>query len=427
MSLNIPESNLPRLVIIGGGFAGLSIIKNIDRKEFQVILLDKNNYHTFQPLLYQVATSGLEVGSIAYPLRKYIKHFNEVIFRMTEVVEINPEKKELITPIGNLHYDYLVIATGSENNFFGNKLLEEKALVLKNIPQALDIRSLLLQNFELASQTTDENERQALLNIVIAGGGPTGVEMAGSLAELKKHVLAKDYPELDFSKMNVFLVEGSDGLLKVMSKESSEKSKLFLENMGVKIMLNAKLENYDGETATFSSGEKINTKALIWAAGVKGTIPSGIPPENIIRGNRLKTNSFNQIENFENMFAVGDAAACVSEKLPGGHPMVASVAIQQGKAIAKNLLLLKNKNTLVPFVYNNKGSMATIGRNKAVVDLHFIKFQGIFAWFVWTFVHLLAIVGFRNKFMVFYDWMWNYFSYDKALRFIIRPYSREKN
>ena len=420
MSLNIPESKLPRLVIIGGGFAGLSIIRNIDRKEFQVILLDKNNYHTFQPLLYQVATSGLEVGSIAFPLRKYIMNFNDVIFRMTEVIEINPAKNEITTTVGNLRYDYLVIATGSENNFFGNKLLEEKALVLKDIPQALDIRSLLLQNFELAAQTTDNNERQALLNIVIAGGGPTGVEMAGSLAELKKHVLAKDYPELDISKMNIFLVEGSGKLLGVMSKESSLKSEQFLEKMGVKIMLNSKLENYDGETTTFASGEKIQTRALIWAAGVKGTIPFGFSHENIIRGNRLKTNSFNQIENFNNIYAVGDVAACVSEILPGGHPMVASVAIQQGKLIAKNLLLQKNNKNLIPFEYNNKGSMATIGRNKAVVDLPYLKFQGIFAWFVWTFIHLIAIVGFRNKFMVFIDWMWNYFSYDKALRFIIR-------
>jgi NADH:ubiquinone reductase (H+-translocating) len=425
MSLNIPESKLPRLVIIGGGFAGLSLIKHIDRKEFQVIMLDKNNYHTFQPLLYQVATGGLEVGSIAFPLRRYTKNFKSVIFRMAEVVEIISDKNEILTNIGPLKYDYLVIATGSENNFFGNKQLEENAVGLKNIPQALDIRSLMLQNFELASQTNDLDEREAMMNIVVAGGGPTGVEMAGSLAELKKHVLTKDYPELDFSRMKVVLIEGSDRILATMSKNASEKAHRFLLKMGVIIKLNVKLDDYDGDIVKLSDGSTIHSHALVWAAGVRGSVPTGISKNIIIRGNRIKTNLFNQLEDIKNIFVMGDVAACVSEQNPGGHPMVAPVAIQQGKLIATNLSNIKKGKELIPFSYHNQGTMATIGRNKAVVDLHRIKFQGTLAWFVWCFVHLMSIVGFRNKIVTFVDWVWNYISFDKALRLIIRPYKRD--
>jgi NADH dehydrogenase len=427
MSLNIPESNLPRLVIIGGGFAGLSLIKHINRKEFQVILIDKHNYHTFQPLLYQVATGGLEVGSIAFPLRRYIKHYNKVLFRMAEVLEIQTDKKELVTNIGNLRYDYLMLATGSENNFFGNHHIEENSVSLKDITQALDVRSIVLQNFEIASQTTDMSEREAMMNIVIAGGGPTGVELAGALAELKKHVLSKDYPELDFNDMKVVLIEGSDRLLGTLSNASSTKAYRFLEKMGVTIMLNIKLLDYDGEMVTLSDGSKIHSHALVWAAGVKGAIPSGISNEHIVRGSRIKTNVFNQLEGHDEIFVIGDVAACVSEQNPSGYPMVAPVAIQQGKLVAENLLRLKYKKELVPFIYRNKGTMATVGRNKAVVDLPHLKFQGTLAWFVWTFVHLMSIVGFRNKIMVFIDWMWNYFSFDKALRLIIRPYKRNGN
>jgi len=425
MNLNIPDNGKPRVVIIGGGFAGLSLIKHIDRNAFQFILIDKNNYHTFQPLLYQVATGGLEAGSIAYPLRRYISHYKNVIFRMAEVLQVNADNNEIITSIGNIHYDYLVIATGSKNNFFGNKLLEQNALLLKNIPQSLDLRNILLKNFELASQTDEDNEREALMNFVIAGGGPTGVEMAGALTELKKHVLSNDYPELDLVKMNVTIVEGTDRLLNAMSNVSSDKAREFLEKMEVKIILNVRITSYDGSLVVLSDGSTIKTHSFLWAAGVKGDIPSGIPAESVTPSNRIRTNVYNQFEMYKNIFVAGDAAACISPGNPLGHPMIASVAIQQGRNIAYNISLLHKGKNLIPFAYFNKGSMATIGRNKAVVELPSFKFQGIFAWFVWTFVHLLAIVGFRNKIMVFLDWMWSYFNYDKSLRFIISPSKKE--
>lgn len=422
MSLNIPSSNLPRVVIIGGGFAGLSLIRHINKKEFQVILLDKNNYHTFQPLLYQLATGGLEVGSIAYPFRRYIKRYRNVIFRMAEVLDIAADKKEINTSIGILHYDYLVIATGSESNFFGNGLLEKKAMQMKNILQALDIRSLLLQNFELASQTTDLLLRKNLMTFVIAGGGPTGVELAGALAELKKHVLAKDYPELDLHNMEIYLLEGTERILGTMSPVASEKAFRFLSRMDVKILLNTKLKDFDGEKVLTENGMEIITKSLLWSAGIKGTIPAGISHDTIVLGNRIRTNIYNQVEIYENIFAIGDVAACVTERTPNGHHMVAAVAIQQGKLIASNLLQLKKGGSMNAFSYFNKGTLATIGRNKAVADFKKLKFQGFPAWLIWIFIHLMAIVGFRSKIITLFDWFWNYISYDRALRLIIRPY-----
>lgn len=422
MSLNIPSSNLPRVAIIGGGFAGLSLIRHINRKEFQVILLDKNNYHTFQPLLYQVATGGLEVGSIAYPFRQYIKRYRNVIFRMAEVLDIAAEKKEINTSIGILHYDYLVIATGSESNFFGNGLLEKKAMQMKNILQALDIRSLLLQNFELATQTTDPLLRKKLMTFVIAGGGPTGVELAGALAELKKHVLAKDYPELDLHDMEIYLLEGTDRILGTMSPVASEKAFRFLSHMDVKILLNTKLKDFDGEKVFTENGKEIITKSLLWSAGIKGTVPAGLTSDAIVLETRIRTNIHNKVEKYDNVFAVGDVAACITNITPNGHPMVASVAIQQGKLIAFNLLQSKKGLPLKAFSYFDKGTLATIGRNKAVADFKKIKFQGTLAWFIWIFIHLMAIVGFRSKIITLIDWFWNYISYDRALRLIIRPY-----
>jgi NADH dehydrogenase len=344
---------------------------------------------------------------------------------MAEVLEIQADKKQLVTNIGNLRYDYLMLSTGSENNFFGNKQIEAKSVSLKDVTQALDVRSIVLQNFEIASQTTDMYEREAMMNIVIAGGGPTGVELAGALAELKKHVLSKDYPELNFNDMKVVLIEGSERLLGTLSQASSSKAYQFLEKMGITIILNLRIVDYDGDLVKLSDGSSIHSHALVWAAGVKGAIPPGIPKENITRSNRIITNTFNQLEGYKEIFVLGDVAACASEQNQGAYPMVAPVAIQQGRLVADNLLRLKYNKELVPFHYRNKGTMATVGRNKAVVDLPHIKFQGTIAWFVWTFVHLMSIVGFRNKIMVFIDWMWNYFSFDKALRLIIRPYKRD--
>lgn len=422
MSVNIPSSSLPRVIVIGGGFAGLSIIRHISKKEFQVVLLDKNNYHTFQPLLYQVATGGLEVGSIAYPLRRYLKHHRSVIFRMTEVLSVSEAENEIVTTIGKIKYDYLIIATGSESNFFGNKQLEMKSMQMKNIPQALDIRSLLLQNFELATQAKDPIIKQSLMTFVIAGGGPTGVEMAGALAELKKHVLTKDYPELDLHMMKIYILEGGDRLLGAMTSKASEKAFRFLEKMDVDILLNTKLKDFDGEKVYTDDGREIPTKSLLWSAGVKGSIPSGLPADVITRSNRIKTNPYNQVENTNNIFAAGDAGASCSKDTPYGHPMVASVAIQQGKLMASNLLKKKKGLPLEAFSYRDKGSLATIGRNKAVADLKKFKFQGTLAWFIWIFIHLMAIVGFRSKIITLFDWFWSYISFDRALRLIIRPF-----
>lgn len=425
MELNIPISQKPRVVVIGGGFGGLSVVNTLKNKDVQVVLLDKHNYHTFQPLLYQIATGGLETGSIAFPLRRFVKTYKNTFYRMANVENIDTDNKMIKTNIGDLHFDYLVIATGSESNFFGNKELEKLSLGLKTIPQALDLRSLILQNFELAALSQNVEERQALLNFVVVGGGPTGVEMAGALAELKKHVFIKDYPDLDVRTMQIHLLEGSDRLLNSMSKEASTKSKEFLEKLGVNVWLDTKMLSYDGNTVFLEKEKNINTKTLVWTAGVKGTIPNGIKDLYLLNGTRILVNDFNQINDFKDIFAIGDVAAQVNNDFPKGHPMVAPVAMQHGKHVAKNILRNIEKKELKPFKYFDKGSMATIGRNKAVVDLHKIKFQGFFAWLVWTFVHLMSIVGFRNKLIIFVDWLWNYVSFDRALRIIIRPYQRE--
>lgn len=423
MSINLPISDKPRVVVIGGGFGGLSIIKHLKNTDCEVILIDKNNYHTFQPLLYQVATSGLEAGSIVFPFRRFIRNINNATFRMTEVKKIMSEEKNIETTIGNLTYDYLVIATGSEANFYGNKELEEKAMVMKTIPNSLDLRTIILQNLELAAITTDTKVRESLMSFVVVGGGPTGVELAGALAELKSQVFSKDYKELDFSKMEVHLIEGNQRLLQTMSQDSSKKAQQFLKKLGVQIWLDAKLMSYDGKEIVLDKDRVLHSSNLLWTAGVKGSIVAGIDIKSIA-GNRYLVNEFSQIENSE-IFAIGDVAAMTSEKYPRGHPMVAPAAIQQGENVAQNIIRLINKKTMQPFIYRDKGSMATIGNNKAVIEIAKFHSQGLFAWLFWTFVHLMSIVGFRNKLVIFVDWVWNYFTWDKAIRIIIRPYKRE--
>lgn len=423
--MNIPRSSYSRIVIIGGGFGGISLAQKLSKKEVQVVLLDKNNYHTFQPLLYQVSTGGLEPDSIAYPLRKVLIGYDNFFFRLAEVQEIEAEKKSIKTSIGDLNYDYLVIATGSETNYFGNKELEKNAMAMKSIPQSLNLRSLILENFEQALLTDDYHEREALMNFVIVGGGPTGVELAGALAEIKKGILPKDYPDLDTRRAQINLIQGGDRLLDAMSEKASEKAEEFLEKLGVQVWKNVRVTGYDGKTVTTKTDLTFKTATLVWAAGVMGATIKGLEAKELISGgNRLIVNEYNQVIGYPEIFAIGDIACMLSDENPRGHPMMAQPAIQQGKLLGDNLVRLIDGKPVKLFVYKDKGSMATVGRNKAVCDIGKIKFTGVFAWFVWMFVHLFFLIGFRNRVVVFVNWVYNYIRFDREARLIIRPYRR---
>ncbi len=411
-----------KIVIIGGGFGGIELAKKLKNENVEVTILDKHNYHTFQPLLYQVATGGLEADSIAFPIRKIFKGQSNFKFRVTEVKKVIPTENKIQTTIGDISYDYLVIATGSTSNYFGQQEIENNAMPMKSIPEALNLRSLILQNLEAAIIAKDPTTEGELLNFVVVGGGPTGVETAGAIGELKKHVLKSDYPELDLDKVNIYLVEGSPELLGAMSVQAQTKAKEFLEELGVTVYTETRVQGYDGRNLSFVDGRVIGAATVIWSAGVKGVILDGLSTAEVVRGGRLKVNSINLVDSYQNIFAIGDVAAMITEATPNGHPGVAPAAIQQGKLLAKNLLqLIANKPT-IDFKYNDKGAMATVGRNRAVVDVGKIRFQGIFAWFTWMFVHLMTLVGFRNKLVVFVNWVWSYLSYDRGTRLIIRPY-----
>ena len=425
MSLSNMNSEKQKIVIVGGGFGGIELAKKLRNKNVDVIILDKHNYHTFQPLLYQVATGGLEADSIAFPIRKIFKGQKNLIFRVTEVMKVIPDENKLITTIGEIAYDHLIIATGSTTNFFGQKEIAQNAMPMKSIPEALNLRSLILQNLEASLIATSKEEEAELLNFVIVGGGPTGVETAGAIAELKKHVLKNDYPELDIHKMNIYLIEGSPELLGPMSEQSQVKSKEFLAELGVTIYLEARVKSYDGKTLSLADGRSIQSSTVIWSAGVMGVVLDGLKPECTVRGNRLKVDQINRVACYQNNYAIGDVAAMITDETPNGHPGVAPAAIQQGKLLAKNLLNIIEDKPTENFKYFDKGSMATVGRNRAVVDINKIHFQGIFAWFTWMFVHLMTLVGFRNKLVVFVNWVWSYFSYDRGTRLIIRPFLKK--
>lgn len=413
------------VVIIGAGFAGLNLARKLNKKGFEVFLVDKNNYHQFQPLFYQVATAGLEPASIVFPLRKAFQHYEGFHIRMAELVEIFPAQNKIVTTENEMEYDYLVIATGVDTNFFGNKQIEEHAIPMKSVSESLYMRNRFLQNLEDAYYADDE-EKIRLRNIVIVGGGPTGVEVSGAIADMRKYVLSKDYPELDFSLMKIFLIEGSANLLSPMSKQAQQKSQDFLEKMGVLVLTNTLVKEYDGNIATLSNGDSIPTNTLIWAAGVTAAKIKGIPDALLQNGNRIKVNRFNQLHGFENIFAIGDIAFMTTEKYPQAHPQVASVAIAQGGLLAKNLVKLSKNKPLTMFEYKDKGSMATVGRKKAVVDLPNWKFQGVFAWHTWNLIHLFSILGVKNKLSIFFNWAWNYFSPDPNLRVLIRPFLKKK-
>lgn len=423
MEIQIPFTDKKRVVIIGGGFGGLALANKLDKKKFQVVLVDKCNYHQFQPLLYQVASSGLEPGSISFPFRKLFAKKKNFYFRLAEVTSVIHEENRIETNIGSLTYDYLVIAAGTTTNYYGNEVVKANSLPMKSVQEAMELKNALLINLERALDCVDQEEKQALLNVVIVGGGATGVEVAGAISEMKRYILRKDYPDLRRAEMNIYLIEGSSRLLGPFSETSSENALKSLQGMGVNVILNKKVVGYEGNRVLFDGGDSIATETFIWVSGVTPEHLNNLPADAIGRGGRILVNEFNQIKGLPNVFAIGDICLQQEEAYPNGHPQVAPVAIQQGELLAKNLKRMQTNESLKEFRYNNQGSLATIGRNKAVADLKKIKLNGFMAWAVWMLVHLRSILGVRNKLTVLFDWVWNYFTYDQSMRFIlfIRP------
>lgn len=420
-----------KVVIVGAGFGGLRLARKLNNKAgFEVVIIDKNNYHQFQPLFYQVATSALDASNISFPLRKAFHGSKNVRIRIEEVKQIDSSENKIITSTEEIGYDVLVLAMGADTNFFGNQNVEENAFPMKSTTEALQLRHRLIQNFEDALLTKDPEQAQRLMNIVIAGGGPTGVEVSGALAEMKRFVLPRDYPELDFSKMNIYLVEGGDRTLATMSEKSSEDSCRYLRKLGVTIMTKALVKDYNGENVYLADGRVIPTNTMIWAAGIRGNVPEGIDKSLVVRGNRIKVDRYNRVIGFNNVYVIGDLAAMSTPKWPNGHPQVATVAIQQADILADNLRRLERKSTrFTEYEYHDKGSMATVGRNLAVVDLPKPKthLNGIFAWFIWMGLHLFLILGVKNKVIVFINWIYNYITYDQSLRLIFREFYRPRN
>lgn len=418
---NIPRNEKKRVVVVGGGFAGTRLVKKLLKQKFQVVLIDKNNYYQFQPLFYQVAMAGLEPSAISFPLRRMFQGQKGFHFRMGEVTRVNPEKNELQTSIGSIEYDYLVFATGVKTNFFGNKNVESKAASMKSVSDAIFIRNKILENYEKAINCETEEERQKYLNIVIVGGGPAGVELAGSLAELKKYILPKDYHDMNFHNMKVYLFEASPKILGAMREKSSRTATRYLEKLKVEIRLNTAVKDYDGKKVLITDGTELETETLIWTAGVAAGRFEGFSDESFGHANRLRVNEYSLVKGTKNVFAVGDIALMETEEYPKGHPQVAQTAIQQATLLGKNMKKLVNGQQPVPFKYYDKGVLATVGRNLAVADLPGITLKGFVAWFIWSVVHLLSISGAKNKIFVFIDWAMNYLIYDPSLRLLIRP------
>ena len=409
----------PRLIVLGGGFAGLQLIENIKKDQFDILLIDQLNHHQFQPLFYQVATSQIEPSSISFPFRKIFQDRKDVRIRLTKAISIDPESKVIATGIGDFEFDFLVIATGCKTNYFGNKNIKKYTYGLKSTYQAISIRNSILENFEKILYVDDE-EKESLMNIVVVGGGPTGVELAGALAEIKRDILPKDFFRIDFSKMKIILLEGSPNTLNNMSDMSRKASTDYLQALDVTIRTGVHVTDYDGTTLKLNTDETLKSKHVIWAAGVTGNIIKGFDPENITLTNRYKVDRMNRVTGYTNIFAIGDISCMETPKYSKGHPQVANVAIGQGKLLAENLKRIISGTSLKEYKYNDMGSMATIGRHKAVVELPFIKFKGYFAWFVWMFLHLMLILSVRNKLIIFINWAWNYFSKNSSLRLILK-------
>lgn len=418
---NIPDANpLKRVVIIGGGFAGLELAKKISKKHYQVILIDKNNYYQFQPLFYQVATGGLEPSSISYPHRKRFQKEKNIHFRMCIAESVDAAEKIVKTDIGAIRYDYLVISTGCDTNYFGNESLKESTFALKTVSESLLLRNRILLSFEDALNAKDDEELKEILSFVIVGGGATGVELAGALADMRKSILPKDYPEIDFSKMEIHLVDASPRLLFAMSEKASANAAKTLTTRGVVIHQDMFVKSYEKPYVEISNGRKLRSRNVFWVAGVKPNSLKGLDETAYNRG-RLIVNDFNQVHGHDDIFAIGDTALLISDKSPKGHPQVAQVALQMAKRLAKNLNSKAEGGGWEKFVYNDKGTLATIGRNAAVADLGKFHFGGWLAWWLWLWVHILSIVGMRNKVSVFIDWVWSYLNYDVSLRLFIRP------
>jgi NADH dehydrogenase len=419
-----------QIVIIGGGFAGINLAKELaNQKGIEVTLVDKNNYNFFPPLIYQVATAFLEPSSISYPFRKFFAGKKNLQFRLGELLKVVPSENKIILNNGELHYDRLVFATGAETSYFGMENVKKNAIPMKTLNDAIEMRNTLLKNLEKAAICKDIRKRRTLLTIVVAGGGPTGVEVSGMFAEMRKTILLKEYPELDTSVSNIYLVDGGDALLSPMSEESQKDTLEAVTQLGVIVKLNTRVVDFKYDTVFFADGNTIQTKNLIWAAGVSAREFEGIPAESYGRGKRMATDAFNKVNGTENIYAIGDTCIQTNDtNFAGGHPQVAQVAIQQGVNLAENFKLMVQNKSLKPFKYNDKGSMAIIGKNKAVVDLPKPKmhFKGFFAWMIWLFVHLMSLITYRNRINTFYHWMIAYLSKDQSLRMIIRPEKRTK-
>ena len=423
---NIPDPKFKRVVIIGGGFAGLKLAKKLSKTYYQVVLLDKNNFHQFQPLFYQVATAGLEPSAISFPFRRIFQNKKNVHFRMAELLSVNSSEKTIETTIGSLSYDYLLICTGASTNYFGIQNFERNALGMKTTGEALTIRNTIIRNFEKAINTNDLEEQEAYLNIVIVGGGPTGVELAGAIAEMKKYILPKDYPELDFSRMHIYLFEAAPRVLSSMSEHASHNSLKYLQNLDVIVRTDTMVKDYDGKNVQLED-ESIASKTLLWAAGISSAKIDGLPENVYTRGGRIHVDRYNHVEGLEGIFAFGDLAYMEEEQYPSGHPQVAQVALQQATNFVKNLQRFEEEKDPIKFQYKDLGSMATIGRNLAVADLPLMKFRGFIAWVIWLFVHLMAILGVKNKLFIFLNWAWNYVTFDQTLRLLLKPVPKVKD
>lgn len=417
-------STRKKIVIIGAGFAGLRLAQDLEGTNYDVLLIDKNNYHQFQPLMYQVATARLEPASISFPLRKVFHHSKNVRIRIADVLSVDTSTNNVKTSIADFPYDYLVVALGCTTNYFGNTEIENFAFPMKSVPEALQLRNRILQTFEDTLIAKPE-ELQSLMNFVIVGAGPTGVELAGALAEMKKNILPKDYPDQDFSKLTIYVVESSPNVLNPMSAASQQKSRQYLEELGVIVKTGNVVSGYDGRIVSLKSGETIPARNVIWAAGVTGNRLEGLPAESLTRGNRFIVNRFNEIQNLPDVYAIGDIAFMTTEKYPNSHPQVAAVAIEQAHVLAKNFKLRLKNQPEKEFEYHDKGSMATVGKRKAVVDLPNFSFQGRFAWLTWMFVHLMLILSVKNKLMIFINWMFSYFNNDSTLRVLMRAATKK--
>jgi len=422
---NETKSNTrPKVVIIGGGFAGINLAKTLKNAPVDILMLDKHNYHTFQPLLYQVAMGAIAADSIAFPIRRIFTYQDNFSYCLAYVQQINPENNTVTTTIGDVHYDYLVVATGSNTNFFGNKQIEQFAMPMKNVPEALNLRGLVLQHLEKATVAQNPEERAALMTFVVVGGGPTGVELSGALAEMRRLILQKDYHGLSRDDMRVYLVEGKDRLLAAMSEGASQKAKQYLSAIDVMIYNSVHVQSYDGLELKIDDGMMIKTRNVFWAAGVMGEVPKGMEKATVLpRTSRIQVDETNCVKGYKNIFAIGDVASMSTADYPNGHPGVAPAAIQQGQWLAKNLMHIINNEPTEPFKYRDKGTLATIGRNKAVADIGKLHFQGFFAWLLWGFVHIMSLAGFSSKLSVFLSWGIKYFTKNSDNRLIIRNFN----